>query len=97
MLTLGTYRLQNPRRLTRAAAVFAIAVGFTLSSISGSVAGNEGPVALEYVTVQPGDSLWAMASDHAPNQDPRDWIAEVVMLNALATIELTPGQQIALP
>lgn len=97
MFTLGTYRLQNPGRLARAAAVIAVAIGFTLSSISGSVAGNDGPVALEYVTVQPGDSLWAMAFDHAPDEDPRDWIAEVVMLNALTSIELTPGQQIALP
>jgi len=38
-----------------------------------------------------------LADEHGPDQDPRDWIARVVQLNALESIELTPGQQIALP
>jgi LysM repeat protein len=97
MSAIGIYRLQSPRRLVRALLVVAVAVGFTFSSISGSVAGNSGPVQLDYVTVQQGDSLWDLASRHASGQDPRDWIAEVVMLNALSSIDLTPGQQIALP
>ncbi len=50
-----------------------------------------------YVTVQYGDSLWSLANVYAPNSDPRDWIAEVVLLNALSSVDLTPGQQIALP
>ena len=66
-------------------------------SISGSFAGSQEPGELLYVTVQSGDSLWSLADSYAPNEDPRDWIAEVVLLNALETAELTPGQQIALP
>jgi hypothetical protein len=97
MFAIGNYRLQNPGRLARAAVVVAVAIGFSLSSISGSVAGDAGPVQLEYVTIQQGDSLWDLASLHAPESDPRDWIAEVVMLNALESIDLEPGQQIALP
>lgn len=97
MFAIGNYRLQNPGRFARAIAVLAVAVGFTLSSISGSVAGDAGPVELEYITVQAGDSLWDLASEHAPGTDPRDWIAEVVMLNALQSVDLEPGQQIALP
>jgi LysM repeat protein len=97
MNAIGNYRLQSPRRLVRAVLIFAVAVGFTFSSISGSVAGNSGPVQLDYVTVQQGDSLWNLAAVYAVGQDPRDWIAEVVMLNALTSVDLTPGQQIALP
>jgi predicted Zn-dependent protease len=97
MTAIGNYRLQSPRRLVRAALILSVALGFTFSSISGSVAGNSGPVQLDFVTVQQGDSLWDLASRYAAGQDPRDWIAEVVMLNALTTIDLTPGQQIALP
>jgi hypothetical protein len=97
MFAFGNYRLQNPGRLARAAVVVAVAIGFSLSSISGSVAGDAGPAQLEYVTIQQGDSLWELASLHAPESDPRDWIAEVVMLNALESIDLEPGQQIALP
>ena len=97
MFAIGNYRLQNPGRFARASIVVAVAIGFSLSSISGSVAGDAGPVELEYVTIQQGDSLWDLAAEHAPSSDPRDWIAEVVMLNALETVDLEPGQQIALP
>ncbi len=97
MSAVTSYRLTNPRRLFRGIAVLALAASFTMASISGSVAGSQEPGELEYVTVQSGDSLWSLADSYAPNQDPRDWIAEVVLLNALSSVDLTPGQQIALP
>jgi len=97
MFAIGNYKLQNPGRLARAAMILAIGIGFSISSISGSVAGDATPVELEYITVQQGESLWELAGQYAPNADPRDWIAEVVMINALQSIDLIPGQQIALP
>ncbi len=97
MSAVTSYRLTNPRRLFRGIAVLALAASFTMASISGSFAGSQEPGELEYVTVQSGDSLWSLADAYAPNQDPRDWIAEVVLLNALSSVDLTPGQQIALP
>lgn len=97
MAALGNYRLTNPRRLFRAVAILALAGSFSLAGISVSQAGNGEPAPLEYVTVNQGDSLWSMANTLAQGQDPREWIAEVVLLNALQTSDLTPGQQIALP
>jgi len=97
MSAVTSYRLTNPRRLFRGIAILALAASFTMASISGSFAGSQEPSELEYVTVQSGDSLWSLADAYAPNQDPRDWIAEVVLLNALSSVDLTPGQQIALP
>ena len=97
MSSIVSYKLTNPAKLARALIVLAAALGFTFTSLSGSVAGDAGPVQLDYITVQQGDSLWDLAGEHAPGADPRDWIAEVVLLNALSSIELTPGQQIALP
>jgi predicted Zn-dependent protease len=97
MSVVTAYRLTNPRRLFRGIAILALAVSFSFASISGSVAGNESPGELVYVTVQPGDSLWSLAEQHAGSQDPRDWIADVVLMNALVSSELEPGQQIALP
>jgi hypothetical protein len=97
MFAIGNYRLQNPGRLARAAMILAVAIGFSISSISGSVAGDAGTAELEYITVQQGESLWELAGEYAPKTDPRDWIAEVVRINALQSIDLTPGQQIALP
>ena len=96
MQVLGNYRLTNPRRLLRALAVIALAAGISVLGITGSVATSDAPRELEYLTVGQGDTLWSLAQDHASG-DPRDWIAEVVLLNGLTTSELVPGQQIALP
>jgi len=60
-------------------------------------AGSTPGASLEFVTVQSGDSLWGLAGKYAPSEDPRDWIARVVTINAMETVELTPGQQVALP
>jgi len=97
MSATTSYRLTNPRRLFRGLAIVALAASFSMASISGSFAGSQEPGELQYVPVQSGDSLWSLADAYAPNEDPRDWIAEVVLLNALETAELAPGQQIALP
>ena len=97
MSAVTSYRLTSPRRLFRGLAILALAASFTMASISGSFAGSQEAGELEFVTVQSGDSLWSLADVYAPNEDPRDWIAEVVLLNSLETADLTPGQQIALP
>ncbi|MEY3972073.1 MAG: hypothetical protein RLY84_466 [Actinomycetota bacterium] len=96
MLKVGHYRLTNPGRLFRALSVLALAIGLSLAGISGSVATSSDPVALEFLTVGQGDTLWSLAQEHAEG-DPRDWIAQVVTINAFSSSELTPGQQIALP
>lgn len=49
------------------------------------------------VTVGHGDTLWAIAQDIAPEQDPREVIAEIKKLNALSVSTVTPGQQLAVP
>ena len=97
MSTITSYRLTNPSKLVRAFVVLAVALGFTFSSMTGSVAGDSPSASLTFITVQQGDSMWDLAAEYAPNDDPRDWIAEAVILNALETVDLTPGQQIALP
>jgi LysM repeat protein len=49
------------------------------------------------VTVQPGESLWAIAGTVAPERDPRDVIADIVQLNNLADPRVIPGQQLFVP
>jgi LysM repeat protein len=49
------------------------------------------------VTVQPGESLWAIAVDAAPNRDARDTIADIVQLNNLENGKVMPGQQLFVP
>jgi hypothetical protein len=49
------------------------------------------------VTVQPGDSLWAIAGAVAPERDPRDVVADIVQLNNLEAARVNPGQQLFVP
>lgn len=49
------------------------------------------------VTVQPGESLWAIAGAVDPGRDPRDVIADIVQLNDLEGGRVMPGQQLFVP
>jgi hypothetical protein len=49
------------------------------------------------VTVQPGQSLWAIAGTTAPQRDARDVIADIVQLNNLTGGGVVPGQQLFVP
>ena len=49
------------------------------------------------VTVQPGESLWAIAGAVDPSRDPRDVIADIVQLNDLDGGRVMPGQQLFVP
>ncbi|MBX7442558.1 MULTISPECIES: LysM peptidoglycan-binding domain-containing protein [unclassified Arthrobacter] len=49
------------------------------------------------VTVQPGQSLWAIAGEVAPGRDARDVVADIVQLNNLAAGAVLPGQQLFVP
>jgi len=49
------------------------------------------------VTVQPGESLWAIAGAVAPERDPRDVVADIVQLNNLGAARVLPGQQLFVP
>ena len=49
------------------------------------------------VTVQPGESLWGIAADLAPERDARDVVADIVQLNNLSAGKILPGQQLFIP
>lgn len=49
------------------------------------------------VTVQPGESLWAIAGSVAPERDPRDVVADIVQLNNLDAARVVPGQSLFVP
>jgi hypothetical protein len=63
-----------------------------------SLAGTDSaPVPTRYVTVAPGQTLWAIAGEVAPNADRRDTVAQIQELNALRSVNLQAGQTIAVP
>jgi len=77
--------------LVIAALAFALNGGMATASPEGS------SVPLQTVTVEAGQSLWELASDIAPDADPRDVIADIVSFNNLSTTAITPGQQLDVP
>jgi hypothetical protein len=83
---------------TLAAAPFVvIALVFGLNS-GGAVATQDAPVdSYTWVTVDAGQSLWDLAAEIAPADDPREFAAQVRSLNQLASTTLQPGQELAIP
>ena len=77
--------------LVIAAFLFAINGGGATASLEGS------SEALEYVTVEPGQSLWQLAEDLAPQSDPREVIAKLVQFNQLDGTDVYAGQELAVP
>ena len=49
------------------------------------------------VTVQPGESLWAIAEAMAPERDPRDVVTDIIQLNNLEAARVVPGQALFIP
>ena len=52
---------------------------------------------LQTFTMPAGESLWQVAIEIAPNADPRDFIADVVSVNQLASTNVQPGQTLEIP
>lgn len=70
----------------------------TVLGAGGAAAEVDGAGAMfEYVTIDQGDSLWAIAESIAPNGDPRVVIDEIIRLNGLDGAVVEPGQRLALP
>jgi hypothetical protein len=80
-----------------AAPLVAIALFIGLSG-GNAVAGQDAPAAtLEYVSIAPGQSLWQLAEQVAPQADPREVVADILSLNQLGSADVQPGQKLAIP
>jgi hypothetical protein len=80
--------------LAIAAAAFGLgAVG--TSAAAGSDTGSA--ASFQYVTVDPGESLWQLAETIAPTADPRDVVADILTLNNLSSGDVQAGQRLAIP
>lgn len=94
----------RPLRLTARGRVALLAclgaVALAVPGVSGALGlGAPSGVAppVRFVTVQPGQSLWAIAGEVAPGADRRDTVAQIRDLNALPGSGVQAGQQIAVP
>ena len=64
---------------------------------ASDVAVDSATVQLEQTTVQPGESLWSVAQRIAPDNDPREVVAQIQRLNDLSGSQLQVGQHLLLP
>jgi len=76
-----------------------IALWLLVAQLNGGAATGTleagGPVPI--VVVQPGESLWTVAEQVAPDADPRDVIAAIVAFNHLESADVLAGQQLGIP
>jgi hypothetical protein len=63
------------------------------SSASGPAVGHSQAM----ITVQPGDTLWSIATHVAPNADPRGTVQRIVDLNGMSSTAIASGEQLKLP
>ena len=108
MTATTTSRPAAPVRLTRRgrtalvlllAAVLLAAFSLGRTATQAADVAVEGGAAqqLQQTTVQPGESLWSVAQRIAPENDPRDVVAQIRRLNDLTGTQLRVGQQLLLP
>lgn len=103
VLVASTPRLRltgrGRRVLTVAISLPLVVAAFWLAMNGGGASATlEGSdTGFEYVTVEPGESLWRLAEQIAPQADPRDVIADVMQLNQLDSADVFAGQELAIP
>lgn len=64
---------------------------------AGGAEGTSSSQPLQKVTVVGGETLWTLATQVAPKDDPRDVIADIMSVNRLTTDNVQPGEQLMIP
>ncbi|WP_295014679.1 LysM peptidoglycan-binding domain-containing protein [uncultured Microbacterium sp.] len=89
------------RRVLAALVAVPLSGALVFAALSGGAALASGDLghaqSFETVTVQPGDTLWSIAGDIAPEADPRDVVADISRLNVIQAGALSVGQHLAIP
>lgn len=84
--------------MTLAATPLAIAAFlFALNSGDAAATLESSDTSFVYVDVSAGQSLWNIAERHAPGQDPREVIAQLIDINQLPSADVYAGQELAIP
>jgi nucleoid-associated protein YgaU len=89
-------RRPGSRSIVRKVAVGVAASGVLLFGLAHVVQGTPAS-AYETVTVQPGDTLWAIAAKRYPNADVREKIGEIERANQMDDPIIHPGQSLRVP
>lgn len=95
--TIHIIMKKNKQRIIRLLLIASI----LLLSLTGFMtvfadAGQE--TAYEKVVVEPGDTLWAIGSEHKPEgMDIRDYVNQIQHINGLSSSDIQAGQLLNLP
>jgi nucleoid-associated protein YgaU len=97
----------SPLRLTergrRVVAGLSIAIGLSIAAatvVTVQLGDRDGGLQLagsSTVVVRQGDTLWSLAQELAPEEDPRAVVDAIVDLNGLDSVDLLPGAVLQLP
>jgi nucleoid-associated protein YgaU len=98
-------RVAAPARVTRRgrlvvlALLFGLILGVVVLAMAPATATNDrgDHLVAERVTVQPGDTLWAIAERARPDADPRATIARIKDMNGLTSGAARAGQVLLVP
>ena len=88
--------------LITAGVVLVAALAWLAGTTRAEAAGSGSPASAVYhslrsVVVQPGESLWTIATQADPAGDPRAVMQEIIDINALHGTSVQPGQRLWLP
>lgn len=89
-------RRPPPWRLVGRGALAAVCCLLVSAGLARAVAGSTQP-AYSTVTVTPGDTLWSIASDRYPGDDPRGRVDEIMRMNNLAGPTIEVGEALKVP
>ena len=98
MIILNKYKVTNVNKFKRfmfLTILLISIIGFT--SILTLNAYSKDIPQFDYVSIQQGDSLWAIAKDYAGNKDIREVIYEISELNNIHNTPIQPGDIIKIP
>jgi hypothetical protein len=84
------------------AAVTVAVLVVSLMASGGAQATNHGKAGAGYqgmhqVVVQPGQTLWSIASAAEPSADPRDVVQQIMTVNALTSTNVPVGEELWVP
>ena len=94
-------RVRLTRRARLLAAILTLALGVAIGSWLGPLLAGDGDdlqlAGVQSVVVQPGDTLWSIATEVAGTSDVREVVDRIQQRNHLQGTVLIPGQVLELP
>lgn len=96
--TTVALKLTRRGRLAATLVTAALLVGVATVGAQNALAGDGATTpTTATVVVQPGDTLWSVATATVPGADPRDVIIDIQQLNGLSGSQVSAGQTLVVP